>query len=411
LISDVQLKKMKSTTVPAICCGLILIGVHSLYGGENLQKLTHELRVLMDSTKHSVVTVTSQFSQEVSIEKEGGFLSFFKTEYQKRAVSYVQIGTGIIFDRAGHVVTRSSIVVGAENHSVIFHDGEEVPAEFIGADPGTGVAVLKVSHSNLRPAKIGDSDSLLSGDMNVMVGNSFGVFPSFVFGWTNGVRGDGMIQISANLNPGNNGSPVLNIHGEVIGLVAGFMHSPQNGFYRDQLTNTTLAYPSNWIKRIAEDIIQHGEVRRGWLGVVCYHSGSGAKIRDIKENSPAKQAGLKAGDLILNYSGKRVNNISELVRLVEFSAPGDTVALEYLREGEKSKIDITIGEKAKKVSDYAGPASAYGYSRLDDFSEYVTPDDYSAESVNLIEQNKVLEGRIDKLEKEIANLKKLIEPH
>lgn len=402
---------MKSTTVLAICCGLMLIGVHTLYGGENLKNLAHELRVLMDSTKHSVVTVTSRFSQEVSIEKEGGFLSFFKTEYQRRAVSYVHIGTGIIFDRSGHVITRSSIVVGAEDHSVIFYDGEEASAEFVGTDPGTGFAVLKISHADLKPVTFGDSDSLLSGDMNVMVGNSFGVFPSFVFGWTNGVRGDGMIQISANLNPGNNGSPVINIRGEVVGVVAGMVQSPQKGFYRDHLDNTTLAYPSNWITRIAEDIIDHGEVRRGWLGVVCYHNGNGAKIRDIKQNSPAKRAGLKAGDLILNYSGKRVNNIGELVRLVEFTAPGDTVALEYLRDDRRSTIDLAIGEKAIEVSDYAGPSSAYSYGRLDEFSEFVRPEDYTNKSVNLIEQNKIMEGRIDKLEKEIANLKKLIEPH
>jgi len=373
------------------------------FAGENLQKLANELRTLIDSTKHSVVTVSSRFSQEVSVEEEGGFLSFFKTEYQKRAVSYVHIGTGIVFDTLGHILTRSSIVVGAESHAVIFHDGVEVPAEFVGADPRTGLAVVKIDHENLKPTRFGDSDSLHPGSMNVMVGNSFGVFPSFIFGWTNGVRSDGMIQISANLNPGNNGSPIINIRGEVIGLVAGLVHAQQNGINYDRLENTTLAYPSNWIKRIAEDIIQHGEVRRGWLGVVCYHNGTGARIRNIKQDSPAKRAGLQDGDLILNYSGKRINDINELVRLVEFTTPGDTVSLEFLRDGNRSKVEIAVGQKEKKVSDFAGPSSEY--RELDEYSGY------PAGAVNLIEQNQMLEKRIDELEKEIANLKKVVESH
>ena len=134
----------------ATLCGVALLSAKPGFSGENLQRLAQEFQALMDSTKSSVVTVTSRFSQEVSTEKEGGVLSFFRTEYQKRAVSYIHIGTGIVFDDLGHILTRSSIVVGAADHAVILHDGSEIMAEFIGADSPTGLAVLKISHADVR---------------------------------------------------------------------------------------------------------------------------------------------------------------------------------------------------------------------------------------------------------------------
>ena len=129
---------------------------------------------------------------------------------------------------------------------VTFSNGVESPAIFVGHDPETGFAVLKTQIEYLIPARLGDSNNIVPGAWNLMIGNSLGVYPSVVFGSINGIRNDGMIQISANLNPGNNGSPILNTKGEVVGLVAGQMNpreSLTNSFLDYDFHATILAYP------------------------------------------------------------------------------------------------------------------------------------------------------------------------
>ena len=314
---------------------------------EFLESLEKDIAKLIDSSKISVVTVASRFSHEISLETESGILSFLKSEAPKQSLSYINIGSGIVFDESGHILTRSSIVAGAESNLVTFSNGEESPAIFVGHDPETGFAVLKVQTEYLTPARLGDSNNIVPGAWNLMIGNSLGVYPSVVFGSINGIRNDGMIQISANLNPGNNGSPILNTKGEVVGLVAGQMSTRENltdSFLDSDLHATILAYPINWIKKIAEDIIQHGYVRHGWLGVIGEPEGWKAKIREIKKNSPAQQAGLVEGDVVVKFSDKNVNSISELARLVKYTPPGETVPVEYLRGEQTMYSNVKIGE-------------------------------------------------------------------
>ena len=362
---------------------------------EFLESLEKDIAKLIDSSKISVVTVASRFSHEISLETESGILSFLKSEAPKQSLSYINIGSGIVFDESGHILTRSSIVAGAESNLVTFSNGEESPAIFVGHDPETGFAVLKVQTEYLTPARLGDSNNIVPGAWNLMIGNSLGVYPSVVFGSINGIRNDGMIQISANLNPGNNGSPILNTKGEVVGLVAGQMSTRENltdPFLDHDFHATILAYPINWIKKIAEDIIQHGYVRHGWLGVIGEPEGWKAKIREIKKNSPAQQAGLVEGDVVVKFSDKKVNSISELARLVKYTPPGETVPVEYLRGEQTMYSNVKIGE----------------WQTHDKKPEASLP---AAKNLTLTEQerNQWLLGRINELEKELKQLKKLVE--
>ncbi len=362
---------------------------------EFLESLEKDIAKLIDSSKTSVVTVASRFSHEISPETESGILSFFKAEAPKQSLSYINIGSGIVFDESGHILTRSSIVAGAESNLVTFSNGVESPAIFVGHDPETGFAVLKTQTEYLTPARLGDSNNIVPGAWNLMIGNSLGVYPSVVFGSINGIRNDGMIQISANLNPGNNGSPILNTKGEVVGLVAGQMSPRENltdSFLDSDLHATILAYPINWIKKIAEDIIQHGYVRHGWLGVIGEPEGWKAKIKEIKKNSPAQQAGLVEGDVVVKFSDKNVNSISELARLVKYTPPGETVPLEYLRGEQTMYSNVKIGE----------------WQIHDKKPEPSLP---AAKNLTLTEQerNQWLLGRINELEKELKQLKKLVE--
>lgn len=392
-------QKVKSVIRSFVFSSLFLLCFfYPAYTQEILESLEKDIAKLIDSSKTSVVTVASRFSHEISPETESGILSFFKAEAPKQSLSYINIGSGIVFDEAGHILTRSSIVAGAESNLVTFSNGLEAPAIFVGHDPETGFAVLKVQTEYLTPARLGDSNNIMPGAWNLMIGNSLGVYPSVVFGSINGFRNDGMIQISANLNPGNNGSPILNTKGEVIGLVAGQMSPRQSltdSFSDNDFRATILAYPINWIKKIAEDIIQYGYVRHGWLGVIGEPEGWKAKIKEIKKNSPAQQAGLVEGDVVVRFSGKMVNSISELARLVRYTPPGQTVPVEYLRGEQTMYSNIKIGE----------------WQIHDKKAEPGLPAEKPEENLILTdqEQNHWILSKISELEKELKQLKKLIE--
>ena len=381
-----------------------------VYGGDTLEKLDLEISKLIDSSKVSVVTVASKFSHEVYVEKETSILSFFKTEVERKPVSYMNIGSGLILDNEGHILTRSSIVWGSETNIVTLSNGVEFKAKFVGLDPKTGFAVIKVISDGLNPVRLGDSDDMALGSWIIVIGNSLSVYPSVVLGSINGLRSDGIIQISVNLDPGNNGSPIFNTKGEVIGIVAARLNAAEDSpesFYGYNFSETNLAYPINWIKRIAQDIIQYGYVRKGWLGIIGYHDGKKPKIREIINNSPAQKAGLIPGDVIIKFTGKEVNNISELVRLVEYTNPDQTISLECLRNGKPLNVDIEMGEKTK--SDTAEFQYLQNAPISSKFVNKTIKPMIQNYPTNWYQQRQMLETRIEILEKELMKLKNMLE--
>ncbi|MFQ5864905.1 MAG: S1C family serine protease [bacterium] len=405
-----QFLRPKLTSILFLTTALDFFPVRSALAGNSLNDLEREISSLIDSSKLSVVTVASKFSQEVYVEKESSILSFFRTEVEKKAITYVNIGSGIIFDKKGHILTRSSIVLGSASNTVTLSDGVEYPANFVGHDPETGFAVIKIAGDDLKPAYLGNSDTITLGSWLIIIGNSLGVYPSVVLGSINGLRMDGIIQVSANLEPGNNGSPIFNTKGEVIGVVAARLSAHQGiqeSFMGYNFSQTILAYPINWIKRIAQDIIQFGRVRKGWLGVIGYPDGSKPKISQVKENSPAHKAGLTVGDVIVRFSGKEVNSISELAHLVEHSIPGRTVTLDYIRAGQRFKVDIEIGEKS--VNDVSSSEKSYQTSEYPTFVDKIMKPWQQHYPLNWIEKNQMLETRIINLERELEKLKSMIE--
>jgi len=200
---------------------LLLVTNQYTSAGETFRNLENEVQAVLGSSVQSIVTVSGSFSHEIPAKDDGGFLSFFTKDPEKKSVSYDNVGTGLIIDSNGHILTRSSVVFGADEIAVTLADGVKVKALLIADDSETGFALVKVEADNLQPAIYGDSDDIRLGSWNLMVGNSMGVFPSVVFGSINGLSEDGLIHITANLNPGNNGSPLINMEGEVVGLVAG----------------------------------------------------------------------------------------------------------------------------------------------------------------------------------------------
>jgi len=369
-----------------------------------LKALESEFKTLVDSSKNSIVTVTSKFANEVQVEKESGILSFFKNETELREFTYVNVGTGIVYDDLGYIITRSSIVLGAESNKVTFADSTEAVAHFVGYDPETGFAVLQVDNKNLVPARFGDSGSLSLGSLNFMIGNSLGVYPSIAFGALNGIRDDGMLQLSTRLTPGNNGSPIMNLAGEVVGLVAGHLNAmPVNNF--DPSSSVfgvaAVAYPIQLVRRIADDIIAHGIVRKAWLGVVGNHNGDLPKISEIRTSSPAEKAGLVAGDVITKFADQSVYSIEQLMHLVEQSAPGKTVSVEYLRGGQGMSTTVQLGERVSVETESlpTEPIASYQVKA----AVQLQP---ASKKTNVHE---LLLQRVDKLENEIRLLKQQLE--
>ncbi len=366
--------------------------------GEGLKALERELQAILKTAEQSVVTVTSEFAKKVANQDKRGNLSFLGSSDDASSVIYLNVGTGIIFDENGIVVTRSSVVVGARSNKVTFATGEETLAEYVGQDPHTGFAVLRIA-KEATPVSLGDSDELYPGSLTFMIGNSYGAYPSVVFGSINSIREDGMLQLSTHLNPGNNGSPIINMAGEVVGLIAGKLNAPNGyygGFSAGDLSATTLAYPSKKLQQIVARIIKFGEVKKGWLGVVGFDNSAKPQIREIKDNSPAQQAGLVSGDVILSFSSTSITSVEQLARLVESTQPGETVPMEYLRDQQRLRTQVRLGEKMQvkiRGGNVRNQRAAVTNSK--------TPAEQALNEATLIE-------RIEQLQAEVAKLRELI---
>ncbi len=377
---------------------------HCALAGETLSSLDKELQSLIDSTKQSVMTVTATFSQVV-IEEGAGLFPFFRTPSGKRPVTFTNIGTGVVFDQLGHVITRSSIVTGAESIMLTMADGRQFQADFVGHDYATGIAVLKTGALNLQPMAFSSADEILPGSFSVIIGNSLGVYPSVALGMVNGLRNDGLLQVSASLLPGNNGSPLISLNGELIGLLAGQLNSNPGFFIPSmvfQNNATVVAYPVGWIKRIGEDLIELGYVRKGWLGIVGAHEGPHPEIGEIRPDSPAQKAGLVAGDIILKFSHKDVNSISELARVVEFTVPGTRIQIEYMRGSLHAETTVAVGEKSREDWPENSWNRVEGVPIMDAGNQ---------EESGAAPARMQLERRLNQLELELLELRKLIARH
>ncbi len=270
-------------------------------------------------------------------------------------------GAGVIFDAAGgYIVTNSHVVRNADRVTVTLFGGDELVGRVLGADEDTDLAVVQVESDHpLNSVRFGDSSRLRVGQLVVAVGNPYGLHDTMTFGIISGLnrenvnlsRYEDFIQTDASINPGNSGGPLLNIRGEVIGINTAIINYAQSiGF----------AIPANMVKRVTSDLIEHGEVARGWLGVGIEPvtpevaakakavAGSGVFVNAVFEGDPAHRAGLKPGDIILRIGGAPVDSPSKMIRLIGVISPGQSVNLDILRDGKTQVVSVLL-EKQKKI--------------------------------------------------------------
>jgi serine protease Do len=266
------------------------------------------------------------------------------------------VGSGVIVDPRGVVLTNNHVIERADEIELMLADGRTFKGMVIGRDPKTDLAVVKVNTEQALPAaRLGDSDTIKVGQWAVAIGNPFGLGHSLTVGVISGVgRGElglstfeDYIQTDASINPGNSGGPLLNIRGEVIGI---------NTAINPVGRGIGFAIPINMAKEVLQQLVENGRVVRGYLGVVIQTlsaelaskfemvENGGVLVGDILRGSPAEQAGLKRGDVILDFAGRPVHKMQELQRLVASTRPGTAVRLKVVRDQQEQLVALEIGE-------------------------------------------------------------------
>lgn len=271
------------------------------------------------------------------------------------------LGSGVIVTNQGHIVTNHHVVAGVDAIRVTLHDGSQYEAEWIGSDPNVDVAVLQLKAPEggqlpvIRPLSFGDSDSVRVGEMVLAVGNPFGLSETVTQGIISAKQrelSDGSndyFQVDAVINPGNSGGPLVNIRGEIIGINVAIFTGQQDVRVWQGIG---LAIPANEVKEVFEAIVLGRPLIRGYIGVEVENisrnyaialgltSTQGALITNVVSDSPAEEAGLKPGDVILVFDGKPAKNAEEVLARIQSKKAGEVANLNFVRKGEPMETAV-----------------------------------------------------------------------
>ena len=271
-------------------------------------------------------------------------------------------GTGEIIDAQGLVLTNNHVVAGAQSIVVTLSDGRDFEAEFIGGDPFTDLAVLRIEADGLVPIPIGESSNLQVGDGVIAIGHALNLpgGPTITGGWVSAldrsinisdtITMQHLIQTDAAINPGNSGGPLVNINGEMVGITT--IKAPAG-------EGIGFAIAIDSAMPLIEELIAKGRIERGFLGIASANITeplainfnlpvtSGAGITLVAPGSPAEEAGLLPGDIIVGLAGKEVNNVSDLDRVLISYRSGTSVEVDFYRGDQKLRVTVTLGDRPR----------------------------------------------------------------
>jgi len=295
------------------------------------------------------------------------FFDDFFGEQQPRYRRDTSLGSGFIINREGYILTNDHVVRDAESIKVKLSNENVYNGRVVGSDPKTDLAVIKIdSREQLPVAVLGDSDKLRVGQWAAAIGNPFGLDRTFTVGVISATGRSNMgieayedfIQTDASINPGNSGGPLLNIHGEVIGINTAIVAAGQGiGF----------AIPINMAKNVVEQLLRKGKVSRGWLGVSIQpvtdeiaasfglKKAAGALVNEVVAGSPAAKAGIRQGDIIVGLDGREVKDVQQLQRLVADTPVGKQVDVRVIRDGKEVRLGMKLGSAESGEARQAGP--------------------------------------------------------
>ncbi|MCX7795969.1 MAG: trypsin-like peptidase domain-containing protein [bacterium] len=277
-----------------------------------------------------------------------------------QAIPQEGAGSGVIITQDGYILTNNHVIEGAQQITVTLADGRTFDAKVVGRDPYTDIAVIKINATGLPAAKLGDSTNLKIGQIAIAIGNPFGLGKTVTAGIVsalnrtitteNGIIIEGLIQTDAPINPGNSGGALVNSSGEVIGINTAIYQGAQGiGF----------AIPIHLARSIADQIISKGYASHPWMGVYLdtvdaristYYRLAvdyGAIIMDVVKNGPADKAGVKRGDIIVEFNGEKIETADDLVVRVMRLKVGDRVRLGIVRGDRRLTIEVTLEERPR----------------------------------------------------------------
>ncbi len=318
---------------------------------------------LVKSLKPAVVNISTKRVQEgppfqSPLGDKDPFQQFYKQFFGDQPRRMVRsLGSGFVIHSDGYIVTNNHVVEGATEIRVKIEDGRELPAKLVGRDPKTDLALLKVEAMGLPVIPLGDSSQLQVGEQVMAIGNPFGLERTVTTGIvsaTGRVIGQGpyddFIQTDASINPGNSGGPLINARGQAVGINAAIF-SQSGGS-----VGIGFAIPIDQAKSVLTQLADSGKVTRGWLGVSIQPvtadlakgfklpEAGGALVASVQDGSPASKAGVKAGDVIMAYDGKKVARSEDLPRLVAATAVGREVPITVVRDGKPTTLNVKVAQ-------------------------------------------------------------------
>lgn len=351
-----------------LALSLISSSVLSVIPGVVDGKQLPSLAPMLDQVTPAVVNIATEGKIQVRLNplfSDPFFRRFFNVPDQTIERKTQSLGSGVIVDaERGLVLTNNHVIANAIQITVTLRDGRQLEAELIGTDPETDVAVIKIPSEDIVDIKTADSDELRVGDFVVAIGNPFGLGQTVTSGIVSALSRSGLgiegyedfIQTDASINPGNSGGALVNLRGELVGInTALFSQGGGN-------IGIGFAIPINLAMQITEQLLENGKVQRGFLGVSTQDLNpalieafglkqkKGAVITSVVEDSPAGEAGLQPGDILIKINGREVKNANDVRNRFGLLTVGEQVVFDILRGGQSKKITTTVTAEKEEVS-------------------------------------------------------------
>ena len=378
-----KIKKIIGTILIAVLGGIIAVLAYTMFESDENPQIVYkepspgrlvsldsgntqvlDFSYAAENSVNAVVHVKTQYKHLVTGYSGNPLYDFFfgHQQFREETTPVLPVGSGVIITDNGYIVTNNHVIQKAEYVEVVLNDKRTFPAEVIGSDPSTDIALLKIDEEGLPFMKMGDSDHLKLGDWVLAVGNPFNLTSTITAGIVSAKARninilneqyaiESFIQTDAAVNPGNSGGALVDLTGELVGINTAI--ATRTGSF----SGYSFAIPVNIVKKIVSDLKEFGEVQRAFIGVSISDINAekaeelgldqikGVYINGLTRGGAAADAGIKEGDIIVGLGGKAVDNVSELQEQISKYRPGNEVSVAVKRDGKEKKFMVTLRNK------------------------------------------------------------------